>query len=73
MANIQFRPNKGRKISDYTKPQKIYLRYVFGRNVDFNASIGKSVMINKDDKLSDWDKSKQRVAKYQARNRKEVN
>ena len=61
MANIQFRPNKGKKITDYDKPQKIYLRYVFGRHVDFNASIGFEVMINPNDKLSDWDNEKQRV------------
>ena len=61
MANIQFRPNKGKKITDYSKPQKIYLRYVFGRNVDFNASIGFEVLVNESEKLSDWDSKKQRV------------
>lgn len=61
MANIQFRPNKGKKITDYSKPQTIYLRYVLGRHVDFNASIGFKVQLDKSEKKSDWDKEKQRI------------
>lgn len=61
MANIQFRPNKGKKVNDYSKPQKIYLRYVYGRQVDFNASIDFEVLLNENEKLSEWDYDKQRV------------
>lgn len=55
MANIQFRLNKGRKITDVTKPQPIYLRYSLGRKVSFDASIGFRVLVD------NWDEDKQRV------------
>ena len=55
MANVNFRPNKGKAVTDPTKPQKIYVRYLIGRNVDFNASTKVSVMID------DWDFKKQRI------------
>jgi integrase len=76
-SNINFRPNGGRTISDYTKPQKIYFCYLYGRNVDFRASINESVLIDisyfrndpnwkkddpiKDDQKSDWSFEKQRI------------
>jgi integrase len=55
MATIDFRPNKGKKVTNTGKPQKIYLRYRLGRNIDFNASIGATVLID------NWDKDKKRV------------
>lgn len=55
MANVNFRPNKGKKILDTTKLQKIYIRYRLGRKIDFNASTGATVMID------DWDFEKQKV------------
>jgi site-specific recombinase XerD len=59
MANINFRPNKGKKVLDLTKPQQIYFRYRLGRKIDFNAPIikedGYKVLID------DWDFKKQRV------------
>jgi len=68
MANINFRPNKGKAVSDPTKPQKIYVRYVLGRKVDFNASTGATVLIE------DWDFEKQRVKnRAHLTNRKEIN
>jgi integrase len=68
MANINFRPNKGKAVSDPTKPQKIYVRYVLGRKVDFNASTGATVLIE------DWDFEKQRVKnRAHLTNRLEIN
>lgn len=61
MANVNFRPNKGKKVLDHTKPQKIYIRYRMGRKIDFNASIGFAVLID------NWDFEKQRV-----KNRSEI-
>jgi integrase len=55
MANVNFRPNKGKTVNDPTKPQKIYIRYRIGAKVDFNASTGASVLIE------NWDFEKQRV------------
>lgn len=55
MATIDFRPNKGKKVTNTEKPQKIYLRYRLGRNIDFNASVGATVLID------NWDKDKKRV------------
>lgn len=55
MANLIFRINNGRTVSDTTKPQKIYVRYRIGRKVDFSASTGQSVLIE------NWDFDKQRV------------
>jgi len=55
MAIIDFRPNKGKKVLDNSKPQKIYIRYRLGAKVDFNASIGATVLID------NWDKEKKRV------------
>lgn len=55
MATIDFRPNKGKKVIDPTKPVKIYLRYRLGRAIDFNASIDATVLID------NWDKEKKRV------------
>jgi integrase len=54
MATIQFRPNKGLKVSDPEQEVFIYVRYRIGRAVDFNASIDLKV------KISDWDTTKQR-------------
>jgi site-specific recombinase XerD len=62
MANVNFRPNKGKKILDKTKLQKIYIRYRLGRQIDFNASTGATVM------MDDWDFEKQRV-----KNRSHIN
>jgi integrase len=68
MANINFRPNKGKAVTDPTKPQKIYVRYVLGRKVDFNASTGATVLIE------DWDFEKQRVKnRAHLTNRLEIN
>jgi integrase len=55
MANIHFRPNKGKKVVDTSIPQVIYLRYKLGRTIDFNASIGFKVL------LDNWDYDKQQV------------
>jgi site-specific recombinase XerD len=55
MANVNFRPNKGKTVNDTTKPQKIYVRYRMGRKIDFNASTGANVLIE------NWDFDKQRV------------
>lgn len=55
MATIDFRPNKGKKVEHPDKPVKIYLRYRMGRKIDFNASIGATVLID------NWDKEKKRV------------
>jgi integrase len=55
MATIDFRPNKGKIVTDPTKPVKIYLRYREGRAIDFNGSIGATVLID------NWDKDKKRV------------
>lgn len=55
MANVNFRPNKGKTVNDVTKPQKIYIRYRVGRKIDFNASTGANVFIE------NWDFDKQRV------------
>jgi site-specific recombinase XerD len=68
MANINFRPNKGKSVKDPSKPQKIYIRYCAGRKVDFNASTNASVLIE------DWDMEKQRVKnRSHLTNRQEVN
>jgi len=68
MANVQFRVNKGKKINDVSKPQRIYLRYRLGSLVDFGASIGFAVY------LTDWDNEKQRVKnKITVPNRFEIN
>jgi len=53
---LTYRLNKGKHIADTSKPQPIYLRYNLGRKVDFNASIGVSVLPN------DWDTAKQRIS-----------
>jgi integrase len=55
MANVNFRPNKGKTFNDITKPQKIYIRYRMGRKIDFNASTGANVLVE------NWDFEKQRV------------
>ena len=55
MANIHFRPNKGKKVVDTSIPQVIYLRYKLGRTIDFNPSIGFKVL------LDNWDYDKQQV------------
>ena len=55
MANIQFRYNKGLKVKDPFKPHYIYLRYRIGAKVDFQASIGFSVLFN------DWNFEKEIV------------
>lgn len=55
MANVIFRLNKGKAVKDPAKPQKIYVRYWIGRKVDFDASTGKTVLID------DWDSVKQRI------------
>lgn len=55
MANVNFRLNNGRPINDTTKPQKIYIRYLLGRKVDFVASTGAIALIE------NWDFDKQRV------------
>ncbi len=68
MANINFRPNKGKTVIDQSKPQKIYIRYRVGRKIDFNASIGISVLIE------NWDFDKQRIKnRAHLTNRLEVN
>jgi integrase len=68
MANIQFRLNKGRKITDVNQPQPIYLRYSLGRKIDFNASIGFRVLVE------NWDIDKQRVKnRSTVTNRDEIN
>jgi len=68
MANIQFRLNNGKTITDKSKPQRIYLRYRLGRLIDFCASIGFEVLI------PDWDTEKQRVKnKTSILNRYEIN
>lgn len=74
MANVRFRPNKGKKVTDTSIPQKIYLRYRVGNKIDFNASIGFSVKVSDNDSLSDWDNSKQRVKNRSTiTNRDEIN
>lgn len=55
MAIIDFRPNKGKKINDLTKPVRIYLRYKIGAKVDFSATIGTSVLFD------NWDFDKKKV------------
>ena len=55
MANINFRPNKGKKVENSSIPQAIYIRYQLGRVIDFNASIGFKVLID------NWDFDKQQV------------
>lgn len=55
MANLIFRINNGRPVSDTSKPQKIYIRYRIGRKIDFCASTRQSVLIE------NWDFDKQRV------------
>jgi site-specific recombinase XerD len=68
MANINFRPNKGKSVKDTSKPQKIYIRYCIGRKVDFNASTNATVLIE------NWDFDKQRVKnRAHLTNRLEVN
>ena len=68
MANIQFRLNKGKRITDETKPQPIYLRYLLGSKVDFNASLKFRVLVE------NWDKEKERVKNRSSIiNRNEVN
>lgn len=68
MANINFRPNKGKSVKDPRKPQKIYVRYCVGRSVDFNASTNATVLIE------DWDFEKQRVKnRSHLTNRQEIN
>lgn len=54
-SSINFRPNNGRTITDYSKPQKIYFCYLYGRKVDFRASIKESVL------FEDWNFDKQEV------------
>lgn len=68
MATIDFRPNKGKKVTETTNPVKIYIRYRLGRKVDFNASIGATVLID------NWEKDKKRVKNRTAiLNRHEIN
>ena len=55
MANITFRLNKGKVITDEKLPQKIYLRYRLGRKIDFNASLKYTVL------KDDWDFDNERV------------
>ncbi len=54
-STINYRPNNGRTIQDYSKPQKIYFCYLYGRKVDFRASINESVL------FEDWNFEKQEV------------
>ena len=68
MATIDFRPNKGKKVLNPEKPVNIYIRYRLGRKVDFNASIGVSVLID------NWDFEKKRVKNRTAiKDRNEIN
>jgi integrase len=68
MANIQFRLNKGKRITDETKPQPVYLRYLLGSKVSFDASIKFRVLVN------NWDENKQRVRnKTTVKDRIEIN
>jgi integrase len=68
MANVNFRPNKGKTVNDLTKPQKIYIRYRVGRKIDFNASTGAKVFIE------NWDFDKQKVKnRSHVTNRNEIN
>lgn len=55
MSTTQFRLNKGKQITDKTKPHPIYIRYKVGRKVDFNASIKERVLFD------EWDVKRQRV------------
>lgn len=68
MANISFRVNKGKRITDTDKEQPIYIRYKLGRSVDFNASIKMTVLVD------NWDKEKQTVKnRTSILNRHEIN
>jgi integrase len=68
MANVNFRPNKGKTVKDPTKPQKIYVRYWIGRKVDFNASTGISVL------MDDWDIKNERIKnRSHIKNRLDIN
>lgn len=58
VANIKFRLNKGKEIKDESLPQKIYLRYRLGRDIDFNASLKFTVL--KDDWNFDEEKVRNR-------------
>jgi integrase len=60
MANITFRLNNGGKTPE-DKPSSIYLRYKYGRGLDFNKSIGLRV------NPKNWNSDKQNV-----KNRSEV-
>lgn len=64
---IYFILNQGRKIQDYSKPQKIFLRIRRGRNFEFRKYIGHEIMTSEDKKKSDWDYKEQR-----AKNRKSI-
>jgi len=55
VANIQFKLNRGIEVKDKTKPQTIYLRYLLGKKIDFQASIKMKVL------FEDWDADKQKV------------
>lgn len=68
MININFRLNKGRKITDESIEYPIYLRYRLGRKIDFNVSIGIKVL------PENWDDKKQVVKnRSQITNRQELN
>lgn len=55
MANIKFYLNRGIKVKDTTKPQVIYLRYVYGRSVNYQVSLRFKVLVD------DWDEDNQKV------------
>jgi len=55
MANISFRLNKGKKITDIDKSYSIYIRVTSGRGKDYNGSLGIKV------KADDWNAKKERI------------
>ena len=55
MANISFRLNKGKKITDFDKSYSIYIRITSGRGKDYNCSLGIKV------KADDWSTKKERI------------
>nr|WP_299202507.1 site-specific integrase [uncultured Brumimicrobium sp.] len=57
MATIDYRLNGGKKIHSTDKPLKIYLRYRIGSKVDFNASIGQSIL------FKDWNSETKKAKK----------
>jgi integrase len=68
MGEISFHLNKGKKITDLTKPQAIYLRFRQGRKVNFYGSLKKKVL------AENWDSEKQVIAnKKNIQNRTAIN